>query len=88
MASTASATVRRRLGVLIAAAMGARQGAGPGSGGRASAPGPGVVGSRGRHRPATSPMATGPPGARPRGATIPSWGRGPPLGGQPTPPAA
>jgi hypothetical protein len=49
---------------------------------------PGVLGERGRHRPATIPMATAPQVLGPRGATIPSWGRGPPLGGQPTPRAA
>jgi hypothetical protein len=84
--SVATAGASARMGGQAAGL--ARLGAGPGSGGRASAPGPGVLGERGRHRPATIAMATAPRCSSPGGATIPSWGRGPPLGGQPTPRAA
>jgi hypothetical protein len=104
MASTASATVRRRLGVLIAAAMAltavsvatagasapapmgdqaaglARQGAGPSSGSRASAPTPGVLGERGRHRPATIPMPTAPQVLDPMGSNDPQLGPRPTAG--------
>jgi hypothetical protein len=96
MASTVSATVRRRFGVLIAAAvvltavsvatagasapMGgqaaglARLGAGPGSGGRASAPTPGVLGERGRSRPAAIAMLSAPLGLGPMGGNDPELG--------------
>jgi hypothetical protein len=50
-------------------------------------PDPGVLGERGR-RPATIVMATALRCSAPGGATVPSWGRGSPLGGQPTPRAA
>jgi hypothetical protein len=52
----------------------ARLGAGPSSGGRASVPTPGVLGERGRHRPATIPMATAPQVLGPRGSNDPQLG--------------
>jgi hypothetical protein len=52
----------------------ARQGAGPGSGGRASTPTPGVLMERGRHRPATIAMLSARLGLGPMGSNDPELG--------------